>query len=165
MIKKLLVAIDGSQPAVKVLDFALDIAEKYASDVQIVSVVPPADSVIPKVTPATPPTEFYNIFINEVEKRLKSVLSEAFENAKKKNPALKVSTRLLTGRPAEKIVQTAKDENFDMIVIGSRGLGGVEEIILGSVSDRVADTATCPVLIVKYKYRIEIQNAEKKGEG
>jgi len=149
LIKKLLVAIDGSQPTIKVLDFALDIAEKYAADVQIISVVPPADSVIPKFTPATPPSEFYKAFINEIEKRLKSVLSDAFKNAKKKNPALKVSTRLLTGRPAEKIVQTAKDENFDMIVIGSRGLERVEEIVLGSVSDRVADTATCPVFIVK----------------
>lgn len=47
------------------------------------------------------------------------------------------------------IVKMAKEEDFDIIVIGGRGLGGVTEFLLGSVSDRVAHNAECPVLIVK----------------
>ena len=62
---------------------------------------------------------------------------------------MKVSKQLLTGRAAEKIVETAKQGNFDLIVIGSRGLVGIKEIFLGSVSDSVADEALYPVLIVK----------------
>lgn len=52
-------------------------------------------------------------------------------------------------RPADEIVKTAKEGEFDLIVMGHRGLGRVKEFFLGSVSDRVADEAHCPVLIVK----------------
>ena len=56
---------------------------------------------------------------------------------------------MITGRPADKIVELAKEEGFDLIVLGSRGLGNIKEFFLGGVSDRVADEAPCPVLIVK----------------
>ena len=62
---------------------------------------------------------------------------------------LQVTKELVEGRPADKIVETAKEGMFDLIVIGSRGLGGIKEFFLGSVSNRVADKAPCPVLIVK----------------
>ena len=145
----MLVAIDGSKLADKALDFALDLAKKCAAEVQIVSVVPPVDSIIPRFSLAAPPKNIYDFFINHVEDRLKKVLSEALNKAKRREPKLRISTRLLNGRPAEKIVQWAKEEAFDIIVVGSRGLSGVNELLLGSVSNRIADTATCPVLIVK----------------
>jgi len=56
---------------------------------------------------------------------------------------------MVEGRPSDEIVETAKEGNFDIVVMGSRGLGGIKEFFLGSVSDRVADEAACPVLIVK----------------
>ena len=46
-------------------------------------------------------------------------------------------------------IAEAFDAHVDLIVMGSRGLGGVTQLFLGSVSDRVADEAPCPVLIVK----------------
>jgi nucleotide-binding universal stress UspA family protein len=61
---------------------------------------------------------------------------------------LKVSTKFEKGEPDEKIVEIAKDGNFDIIVMGSRGLGG-RSSTLGSVSSKVIDKAHCPVLIVK----------------
>lgn len=149
VIKKMLVAVDGSEGAAKALDFALNLAEKLDAEVQIVSVVPPVDSIIPRLTPVAQPSAFYTYLINEMEQRLKTVLSEALKGAEEEKPKLKISTRLLKGRPADKIVQMAKEEGFDVIVMGSRGLSGVEELLLGSVSNRVADYASCPVLIVK----------------
>jgi nucleotide-binding universal stress UspA family protein len=76
------------------------------------------------------------------------MLSKALENAKKIEN-LDIPAKLVEGRPADEIVETAKEGNFDLIVMGSRGLGGIKEFFLGSVSDRVADEAECPVLIVK----------------
>jgi nucleotide-binding universal stress UspA family protein len=65
------------------------------------------------------------------------------------HPDLKVTTRLSEGHPADKIIELAEAEHCDLIVMGSRGLGGLKEMFLGSVSDKVADHASCPVLIVR----------------
>ena len=98
-------------------------------------------------------TAFTPISSQSYRKKLKNyhkeILSEATKNAKKSSPKIHFTTKLVEGRPADKIVETAKLESFDLIVIGSRGLGGIKEFFLGSVSDRVADEAPCPVLIIK----------------
>jgi nucleotide-binding universal stress UspA family protein len=84
----------------------------------------------------------------ELEKSFKAALSNAEERVKKEKPLLKVSTKFEFGNPEERIVETAKKGSFDMIIMGSRGLGR-RDYALGSVSSRVADCAHCPVLIVK----------------
>jgi nucleotide-binding universal stress UspA family protein len=86
--------------------------------------------------------------IRQLETAFRGILSKADEKVKKEKPYLKVSTKLETGDPGEKIVETAKRENFDIIVMGRRGLGRAE-YALGSVSSNVADNAPCPVLLVR----------------
>jgi len=149
MFKKMLVAIDGSESADKALDLTLNLAKLCDAEVLIISVVQSAHGLIPKLTPATPPPEFYNFYVDHVKERINTVLTKALEKAEKRGLTQNVSILLLEGNPAERIVQTAKDKDFDVIVIGNRGLGGVKEMLLGSVSSRVADTAPCPVIIAK----------------
>ena len=88
-------------------------------------------------------------YLEDLESFHKKILVKAVQKAKKSMGKLNVSKKLLRGRAADKIIETANEGNFDLIVVGSRGLGGIKEIFLGSVSDRVADEARCPVLIVK----------------
>jgi universal stress protein A len=57
--------------------------------------------------------------------------------------------RLETGVPHEVITQTAAEEGADFIVIGTRGRGGLERFLMGSVADRVVRTAPCPVVTVR----------------
>lgn len=57
--------------------------------------------------------------------------------------------QILHGTPGPAIVEYANKENFDILVIGSRGLNGLQEMVLGSVSHKVVKRANCPVLIVK----------------
>lgn len=64
-------------------------------------------------------------------------------------PEVQVRTEVQLGDPATEIVQMARDGIFDLIVIGTRGLSPLQEIFLGSVSHRVANTAPCPVLLVR----------------
>lgn len=66
----------------------------------------------------------------------------------REGPAV-VTTRLLSGHPAETIVQAARRADVDLLVVGSRGLTGVKALALGSVSQAVTQLAGCPVLIVK----------------
>lgn len=61
----------------------------------------------------------------------------------------KLTTYVLEGRPANKIVEFAKANDADLIVMGSRGLSGIKEMYLGSVSHHVVQLSTCPVYVVK----------------
>jgi len=61
----------------------------------------------------------------------------------------RVTFEVCIGEPAEEIVDLAHSGGHDMIVVGSRGLGPIKELVLGSVSHRVLHTATCPVLVVR----------------
>ncbi|MNY55760.1 Stress response protein NhaX [compost metagenome] len=62
---------------------------------------------------------------------------------------LNATVELLQGSPAEVILNYAKEQGVDVIVIGSRGLGGIREFVLGSVSHNVVQSARIPVLVVK----------------
>ncbi|HYG60767.1 MAG TPA: universal stress protein [Symbiobacteriaceae bacterium] len=64
-------------------------------------------------------------------------------------PGDRVATEVQVGEPAEEIVDLARLDGYDMIVIGSRGLSGVREILLGSVSHKVLHMAPCPVLVAR----------------
>ncbi|REJ07153.1 universal stress protein [Halobacillus trueperi] len=56
---------------------------------------------------------------------------------------------VIKGDPGPKIVAYANEKAYDVVVIGSRGLNGLQEMVLGSVSHKVAKRANCPVMIVK----------------
>ena len=148
MIKKILLAIDGSQSADHALDFGLDLAMKYSAEVMIISVIdsPQSSLVVKGMLYAPTSTQKYLKKLRDFHEK---ILLEASNKTKKISPELKVSIKLLEGRPDDKIVERAKKESIDLIVLGSRGLGGIKGFVLGSVSDRVADEASCPVLIVK----------------
>jgi nucleotide-binding universal stress UspA family protein len=67
-------------------------------------------------------------------------------------PALKVSTRILEGPPAEVIVQEARDIGADLIVLGSHGYGRLKRLVLGSVAGAVVAHAPCSVQVVRAKH-------------
>ena len=139
-------AVDGSDCAERALDFAIDLATKYSAEIQLLSVVIPC--FLPSQSMYLVKSEAIDDCVKQLETAFKGILSEADGKVKKEKPHLKVSTKLETGDPGEKIVETAKRGNFDIIVMGRRGLG-LREYTLGSVSSKVADSATCPILIVR----------------
>jgi nucleotide-binding universal stress UspA family protein len=148
LINKILVAIDGSKTADKALDFGLDLAAKYSAKVLVVSVFDViSTSLVARGMVFSPAGT--TKYLEELEAFHSHVLVDALVKAKKFKAKLKISTKLLKGRAADKIVDEANEGGFGLIVVGSRGLGGIKEFLLGSVSDRVADEAKCPVLIVK----------------
>lgn len=150
LIRKILVAIDGSKTAEMALDFGLDLAVKYSAEVMMVSVFDVISlSLVARGMVFTPRST--TKYLEELEGFYEKILGEAIDRAKRLNIKTKVSRKLLRGRAADKIIEIANEGEFDLIVMGSRGLGGIKEIFLGSVSDRVADEAKCSVLIVKEK--------------
>jgi nucleotide-binding universal stress UspA family protein len=77
------------------------------------------------------------------------VLSEAEEKIREEYPGVKFESILKEGRPSATIVEQAENTGVDVIVIGSRGIGGITGWILGSTSRRVVDSCTKPILVVK----------------
>ena len=143
MIKKILVAIDGSDQANRAFDFAIDLAQKYSAEITALAVVPPVFLPIPSLNFMK--SQAIADASAEIETSFKAVISKAEEKAKKLAIS-NFSAKLERGNPDETIIKTAELGKFNVIVIGSRGYRGYA---LGSVSSRVAEKATCPVLIVK----------------
>ena len=146
MIKKILVAIDGSKPSKRALAFALKMAEITSAELELLTVAPPV--FLYSHSMYVLKSEAIADCARELETCFMEILSKAQEEVQKKKPDFKISTRFEKGQPDEKIVDRAVVGKFDMIVMGSRGLGG-RMSALGSVSSRVVDKASCPVVIVK----------------
>lgn len=64
---------------------------------------------------------------------------------------VQIETKIVEGIPSEKIVEVARNEKADLIVMGTRGRTGIKKILLGSVAERVIGAASCPVLVVGKK--------------
>ena len=145
MVKKILVALDGSNASNNALNFALELADNLSADVELLTIVPPV--FLPSYSIYVLKSDAISECAKNLEISFRGVLSKAQEEARRRHPKTKVSTRFEKGEPSEKIVEVAQG-GFDLIIIGSRGLGG-RVSTLGSVSSRVVDKSNCPVLIVK----------------
>ena len=146
MIKKILVALDGSKAANNALNFALELAETTSAELELLTVVPPV--FLPSHSIYVLKSEAITDCANALDASFKGVLSKAQSDVQKRKPKFIVTTKFEKGEPIEKIVEIAERGNFNLIVMGSRGLGG-RVSTLGSVSSRVVDKSSCPVLIVK----------------
>lgn len=153
MYKKILVPLDGSDPSNHALEHAINIAENFGSKVMLLAVVP---KVVIPVFPdegfgAAPVTAAKDMarYQEKMREIYENVLKEAESKVSTKNPDLGLETVLKEGRPSSTIVEMAEDGDVDLIVMGSRGVGGITGWILGSTSRRVVDSCTKPILIVK----------------
>jgi nucleotide-binding universal stress UspA family protein len=149
LIRNVLVAVDGSKNSDKALDFALDLAEKYGSAVMVLNVSEVlAMGVVPQES-TTYSYENMSMIGKDLRKIHEDILSKAVSRAKTVKPDLAVSSMLRDGDPANEIVKVAKESGFDAIVIGHIGSGMAKERLLGSITEKVAHSAPCPVVIVR----------------
>lgn len=159
MYNRILVAFDGSEGSQAALDHAAEITAQHHAQLYIVHAVKERRSVSSRPMYAMPygssdsgsylgtPESAY-----PEEAPLKKDSVALVEKAKKKLklPASRVHTGILYGgEPAREICEFASVNEINLIVMGNRGLHGVRKLMLGSVSQRVAQHAHCPVLIVK----------------
>lgn len=140
---KIVVPFDGSELSMKALDTAVMLAkqdERVELDVITVVDIP---------SPVYQGAHAYNVVTLREE-----YLAAAKEELKKAEQQLnnipnKTKTIILEGSTAHAIVDFIKNHNADLVVMGSRGLSGIKEMFLGSVSHYVVQKSTCPVFIVK----------------
>lgn len=139
MYKKILLAVDGSDHSIRAAREAIKVA-RGSAEAQI-TIVYVADHANAKneVLHSGSSAEL------DLQRRKKlQPVEEAIASEK-----IKYQVEILHGTPGPTIVEFANKEQFDMLVIGSRGLNSLQEMVLGSVSHKVVKRANCPVLIVK----------------
>ena len=149
LIRNILVAVDGSENSDRALDFALELAEKFAAALTVLNVSEaPAMGAVP-LEPTSVSGDSMVIFANDLRKFHEEILSKAVAHAKKVMPDVAVSSKFRDGDPALEIVAAAKEGEFDVVVVGHRGQGRMRELFLGNISEKVAHLAPCPVVIVR----------------
>ncbi|MDO4178185.1 MAG: universal stress protein [Phascolarctobacterium sp.] len=144
MFTKILVPVDGSEGSWHALECAIAMADKFAGELIICNVV----QTFNDVSLLTIPLERVAIPQDEA---LEEIGNKVLELAKEKLEAsgIKAEYILEVGHPSQRIVALSEDKKCDAIVIGSRGLSGIAEFFLGSVSSKVSQYASVPVVIVK----------------
>lgn len=153
MYKKILVAIDGSEPSNHALEQAIKIATKFKAKLVMLAVI---QRVMIPIFPdegfgGVPLSAAKDMAQYQDKMRLvyQNVLEEAQAKIKEDHPELEVESILKEGRPSATITDYAENDGVDLIVMGSRGIGGYTGWILGSTSRKVVDSCTKPILIVK----------------
>ena len=155
MFDKVLVALDGSEHSERALETAIQIAKKFRAKMTILhvySVTVPA-VIAPEPTTLTP-AGVPVVTSAEVAKMVEAarmvgnrLLTDGEQKAKSAN--VRVETVLKEGNTVQEIIALAKEGEFDLIVIGARGISRIRELLMGSVSEGVIKNAHCPVLVVK----------------
>lgn len=149
---RILIAYDGSEPSKHALDQGMSLAELTSSEVTILSVVPRV--MIPVYSDVGATGSMYTgREMAEIQEDIREFYSDSLKRVSKelqdRYPEVEADTELLEGRPSKTIIEFAENDGYDLIVIGSRGLGEITGWILGSTSRRVVESCTKPVLVIK----------------
>ncbi len=151
MFEKILVPLDGSEHSVRALENAVQIAKKFDGKITLIHVYsvarPVSVSPITMAETGTLAPEVISKMVEAARARGASILADGEKKVKVKS--VQVDTLLREGHTVEEILKTAKEGEFNLIVMGARGLSKIKEIFLGSVSHGVTRHAHCPVLVVK----------------
>lgn len=137
---KIMVAIDGSDASMVALNYAISISKEYNAELcALYAVNTDTDLFGPHASSE------YTI---RKKKEGQEYLDKAKLTAKEKNMEITAEIIPSTNIPVS-IVKYAEEKNFDLIVVGTRGLSGLKRMLLGSVASKIIAYAHCPVMVIK----------------
>lgn len=139
MYKKILLAADGSDHSIRATSEVIKIASMNETSIVTVVLVADYSQAKSDVLHSGSSVEL------DMKRRRKLMPVEELLRAANINYRVEI----LHGVPGPSIVEFANKQNYDLLVIGSRGLNSLQEMVLGSVSHKVVKRAECPVMIVK----------------
>lgn len=143
---QILVAIDGSEAAGLAVDLVGNIAWPAGTQILVVKAFATAAAHFDGPWPGIDP-----IKADQIDEAIRVEVERTVRDARDRlaRPGVKVREGVLHGRPATVIVDEARSMRADLIVVGSRGHGTIEAMLLGSVSAEVVDHAPAPVLVAR----------------
>lgn len=142
MIKHIMVPYDKSESAIRAFEYAIDLAGKYNANISIVTCI----------SIQIPTDPYFGTAYIETTRLLKEDAMKSTQSLEPKLKELKIQYKidvLEVISITDTLTSYAESHNVDLIVMGSRGLGGFKRLLLGSVASGVSQHSKCPVLIVK----------------
>ena len=153
LFSKILVPLDGSEHSLKALEEAVQIAKKFSGNVTLIHVYSVQPIMMPEPStmgslsiPIITGAEV-SMMIEATKKLGNKILDDGEQSVK--TSGIRIEKILVEGHAVEEIVKVANQGNFDLMVIGARGVSHMREMLLGSVTDGVIHHARCPVLVMK----------------
>lgn len=139
MYKNILVAVDGSEHALKAARVAGDFARKMQADLRVVTAYEPVPTYLGEPNLQRALDERFAVAQQIIDNALPEIGEIPGE----------LKTDVLEGPAAEAILAVIEARNNDLIIMGTRGLGMLKGLLLGSQSQKVVSHAPCPVLLVR----------------
>jgi nucleotide-binding universal stress UspA family protein len=138
VLKNILLAFDGSEYSNRALQYAKTLAERFEATLWLVHIFTHTSDLLGY--------EDYEKFYSKRKAGGQALLDEALQELS--NTTLDVREELQEGPEAESILNIAKNCQADLIVMGTRGLGTLKGLLVGSVSRKVIHHSSCPVMVV-----------------
>jgi nucleotide-binding universal stress UspA family protein len=151
--KKILVPCDFSKPAINAYRFALDVAAKANGTVHLLHVIElPVlhDSVL------MPVLNFEQELLKDLKEKAETEFKKIIE--KYALDGVNVLMNVIYGAPSKMILQHAKDKSIDLIVMGSHGADGLQELLVGSNAEKIVRNSPIPVLVLKHYFKGHVKN-------
>ncbi len=142
-IKSILFPTDFSEGSAQALQFAVDLAKRYGAKLYVVNVIYDVVKATGWYVPHVSLDKMYDDIREGAKKELERFGVEELSGMKD------LERTILTGVPHEEIINFAKNNKIDLIVMGTHGRRGVDRILFGSTAAQVVRFAPCPVLTVR----------------
>jgi nucleotide-binding universal stress UspA family protein len=149
--RKILIPVDGSTNSMKAIDYAIDLADKYKSELLALHVLySQSGFAFHKETVAGAITSSSLNDLNlDAKQEAEKWFEEINKRAEEKKVQIKTEVVFTVISIVEGILTYAEKENINLIIIGSKGKSGWKKLIVGSVASGISTYAHCPILIVK----------------
>lgn len=153
MFQKIPVPLDGSEHSFKALDEAAQIAQKFSGNITLLHTYFLQPLLMLGPSAASSPTipSLTGADLSKMAEATQQLGNKILEDGEQRIKATNVQVKkmLVEGHVVEEIVRVANQGNFDLIVIGARGISHMREMLLGSITDGVIHHVHCPVLVIK----------------
>ena len=140
--KRILCAVDLSDNLPDAAEYAAMLARSLGAEVEVLYVAPTLSQYVGFHVPPSSIENFVGEIVSGAEKSMESFVAENFAG-------VTATGKVLIGYAAEEILAHAKEEEVDIIVMGTHGRKGIDRILFGSVAEKVVKNADMPVLTVR----------------
>ncbi|MCX8021999.1 MAG: universal stress protein [Syntrophorhabdaceae bacterium] len=144
MFEKILCPLDFSDYTDEIVKYGVSIAKKFDSTLHLLHVIPNLNYFSPYESFLTP--ENLVVLEKNIEREIKKDFDKVIEKID-----IPVKTSIRTGIAFVEIIDYARTEGIDLIVMGTHGRSGIEHILIGSVAEKVVRKSACPVLTIRPK--------------